>query len=75
MLPIGMLLLGELAEILGASSAIVISVATGAVLMSVFLRFRPESYHVLVKHVLPEKTFVDSAYSGSVFTVEPFLRS
>jgi MFS family permease len=72
-LPIGMLLLGELAEILGPSTAIVISVATGAVLMSVFLRFRPESYHIRVKQVPPENAFVDSAYSGSVFTVEPFL--
>jgi predicted MFS family arabinose efflux permease len=74
-LPIGMLLLGELAEILGPSTAIVISVATGAVLMSIFLRVRPESYHILVKDVPPEKTFVDSAYSGSVFAVEPFLNS
>ena len=70
-----MLLLGELAEILGPSTAIVISVATGAVLMSIFLRVRPESYHILVKDVPPEKTFVDSAYSGSVFAVEPFLNS
>ena len=74
-LPIGMLLLGELAEILGPSTAIVISVATGAVLMSIFLRVRPECYHILVKDVPPEKTFVDSAYSGSVFAVEPFLNS
>jgi predicted MFS family arabinose efflux permease len=41
-LPLGMLVLGELAEVLGTSPAIVISVITGAALMTLFLRKRPE---------------------------------
>lgn len=42
-LPVGMFALGELAEVLGPSTAVVTSVLTGGVLMSVFLRRRPES--------------------------------
>ena len=41
-LPLGMLVLGEVAEVLGTSPAIVISVITGAALMTLFLRIRPE---------------------------------
>ena len=45
-LPIGMLVLGEMAELLGTSLAITISVITGAVLMTIFLRIRPEVLHL-----------------------------
>ena len=45
-LPIGMLVLGEIAESLGTSLAITISVITGAVLMTLFLRIRPEVLHL-----------------------------
>ena len=45
-LPIGMLVLGEMAELLGTSLAITISVITGAVLMTIFLRIRPETLHL-----------------------------
>jgi predicted MFS family arabinose efflux permease len=45
-LPIGMLVLGEMAELMGTSLAITISVITGAVLMTIFLRIRPETLHL-----------------------------
>ena len=45
-LPIGMLVLGEMAELLGTSLAITISVITGTVLMTIFLRIRPETLHL-----------------------------
>jgi predicted MFS family arabinose efflux permease len=45
-LPIGMFTLGELAEVLGASTAILISVAVGGVLLTLFLRMRPETLHI-----------------------------
>mgnify|MGYP002640230137 CR=1 FL=1 len=45
-LPIGMFLLGEIAEILDPSTAIVISVLTGGLLMTIFLRIRPESANI-----------------------------
>lgn len=45
-LPIGMLVLGEIAELVGTSLAITISVITGAVLMTIFLRIRPETLYL-----------------------------
>ena len=45
-LPIGMLALGEIAELVGTSLAITISVITGAVLMTIFLRIRPETLYL-----------------------------
>ena len=45
-LPIGMLVVGEIAEVLGPSTAVAISVISGALLMTVFLRIRPESLHL-----------------------------
>jgi predicted MFS family arabinose efflux permease len=45
-LPIGMLVVGEIAEVLGTSTAVAISVISGALLMTVFLRIRPESLHL-----------------------------
>ncbi len=45
-LPLGMLVLGELAELLGPSSAIMVSVTVGAALMTLFLCFRPESLNL-----------------------------
>jgi MFS family permease len=41
-LPVGMYLLGEIAERVGASTAIVVSAAIGAVLLSVWVKRRPE---------------------------------
>ena len=46
MLPLGMLVVGEIAEVVGASRAITLSVLSGAVLMTVFLRFRPEASYM-----------------------------
>ena len=48
-LPLGMLALGELAELLGTSSAIMVSVTVGAALMTLFLCFRPESLNLRQK--------------------------
>ena len=45
-LPLGMLVVGEIAEVVGASRAITLSVLSGAVLMTVFLRFRPEASYM-----------------------------
>ncbi|MGY9075075.1 MAG: MFS transporter [Acidimicrobiales bacterium] len=45
-LPVGMFALGELAEVLDPSTAVVISVITGAILMSMFLRKHPEVAHL-----------------------------
>ena len=45
-LPLGMLVVGEIAEVVGASLAITLSVLTGALLMTVFLRFRPEARYM-----------------------------
>ncbi|MED6303962.1 MAG: MFS transporter [Actinomycetota bacterium] len=45
-LPIGMLALGEIAELVGTSLAITIPVITGAVLMTIFLRIRPETLYL-----------------------------
>lgn len=45
-LPIGMFALGELAEVLDASTAVMISVITGGLLMALFLRIRPESAYI-----------------------------
>ena len=45
-LPIGMFLLGEVAEIVEPSAAVAMSVVTGGLLMTVFLRLRPESFHI-----------------------------
>ena len=44
-LPLGMLAVGEIAEVFGASQAICIAVLTGALLMTLFLRVRPEAVH------------------------------
>ena len=44
-LPLGMLAVGEIAEVFGASKAIAIGVLTGALLMTLFLRIRPEAIH------------------------------
>ena len=44
-LPLGMLAVGEIAEVFGASAAVTISVLSGAVLMTLFLRVRPESIY------------------------------
>ena len=44
-LPLGMLAVGEIAEVVGASAAVTISVLSGAVLMTLFLRVRPESIY------------------------------
>ena len=44
-LPIGMLAVGEIAEVFGASRAVTIAVLTGAVFMTFFLRVRPEAIH------------------------------
>lgn len=44
-LPIGMLAVGEIAEVFGASRAVTIAVLTGAVFMTLFLRVRPEAIH------------------------------
>lgn len=44
-LPIGMLAVGEIAEVFGASRAVTIAVLTGAVFMTLFLRVRPEAMH------------------------------
>ena len=44
-LPLGMLVVGEIAEVFGASTAVTISVLSGAVLMTLFLRVRPESIY------------------------------
>ncbi len=44
-LPLGMLAVGEIAEVFGASTAVTISVLSGALLMTLFLRVRPESIH------------------------------
>jgi len=44
-LPIGMLAVGEIAEVFGASRAVTIAVLTGALLMTFFLRVRPEAIH------------------------------
>ena len=48
-LPIGMFVLGEIAEIFGASSAVALSVAVGGVLMTLLLRARPEAVWVTVR--------------------------
>ena len=45
-LPLGMLVVGEIAEVVGASRARTLSVLSGAVLMTVFLRFRPEASYM-----------------------------
>ncbi|MFT7600024.1 MAG: putative MFS family arabinose efflux permease [Acidimicrobiales bacterium] len=42
-LPIGMIMLGELAEVLGVRAGIAIFVVTGAMLMTVWLSIRPEA--------------------------------
>lgn len=44
-LPLGMLAVGEIAEVFGASKAIAIGVLTGALLMTLFLRMRPEAIY------------------------------
>ena len=46
MLPLGMLLVGEIAEVFGASRAITLSVLSGALLMTFFLRLRPEASYL-----------------------------
>lgn len=46
MLPLGMLLVGEIAEVFGASRAITVSVLSGALLMTLFLRVRPEASYL-----------------------------
>ena len=40
-----MLAVGEIAEVFGASTAVIISVLSGALLMTLFLRVRPESIY------------------------------
>jgi len=45
-LPIGMIALGELAEVIGASPAVVASSVTGALGLAVWLRYWPESWRV-----------------------------
>ena len=47
-LPIGMFVLGELAEVFGASRAVALSVIAGGLLMSLFLRARPEAASVTI---------------------------
>jgi len=44
-LPLGMLAVGEIAEVFGASQAVAIGVLTGALLMTLFLRMRPEAIY------------------------------
>ena len=44
-LPMGMLAVGEIAEVFGASQAVAIGVLTGALLMTLFLRMRPEAIY------------------------------
>ena len=44
-LPLGMLAVGEIAEVFGASQAVAIGVLTGALLMTLFLRVRPEAIY------------------------------
>ena len=43
--PLGMLAVGEIAEVFGASQAVAIGVLTGALLMTLFLRMRPEAIY------------------------------
>jgi predicted MFS family arabinose efflux permease len=45
-LPIGMIALGELAEVIGASPAVVASGMTGALGLAIWLRYWPESWRV-----------------------------
>lgn len=45
-LPIGMFAVGEIAEATSASTAVLVSVICGAVLMTLVLRLRPESLHI-----------------------------
>jgi predicted MFS family arabinose efflux permease len=45
-LPIGMIALGELAEVIGASPAVVASATTGALGLAIWLRYWPESWRV-----------------------------
>ena len=44
-LPLRMLAVGEIAEVFGASQAVAIGVLTGALLMTLFLRMRPEAIY------------------------------
>ena len=48
-LPVGMFVLGEIAEVSSASVSVVISVVVGGLLMTLFLRARPESFHITTR--------------------------
>jgi predicted MFS family arabinose efflux permease len=76
-LPIGMFALGELAEILGASRAVIISVVIGGVLMTGFLRVRPDAIHIATSPSNERTPRVTQAVAAggraapAMFAVEP----
>ena len=75
-LPLGMLLVGEIAEVLGASRAIAISVLSGALMMTVFLKFRPEASYLSQSHSDPiprieEESNLPEGRRPDVFNLKP----
>ena len=66
-LPLGMLVVGEIAEVVGASLAVTLSVLTGALLMTVFLRFRPEARYM--SQAVREPAV--ETYEPDVFNLKP----